>query len=123
MVKKGLVEPGFLGIKAFPIGSPNFQHWWQWVLVAIIAISGVIGLSACLWYSLRSIIGLLKVSTSDQLLLQATDYARSNSSATMLILCHDQSKNVSISSLGARTNSARSTYLLRSLFHLVSTWE
>jgi hypothetical protein len=65
MVKEGLVVPGFLGIKAFPTGFPNFQHWWQWALIAIIAISGIIGTFAFLWYSFCLIRSLLRVSTSN----------------------------------------------------------
>jgi hypothetical protein len=61
MVKEGLLAPEFLGIKAFPTGTPTFQHWWEWTLIAIIVVSAVIGIFAGVWYSFRSIRGLLKV--------------------------------------------------------------
>jgi hypothetical protein len=61
MVKEGLVAPGFLGIKAFPGGYPSLEHWWEWTLTAIIAASAVVGIFAGVWYSYRSIRGLLKV--------------------------------------------------------------
>jgi len=75
MVKQGLVEPGFLGIKAFPNGLPSFQNWWDWTLVAILAVSVVLGLFACLWYLYRSIRGLLKVSVDDKSLLHTANMA------------------------------------------------
>lgn len=62
MVKKELVVSEFLGIKAFPNGLPTFQHWWEWTLIAIIAVSVAVGVFACLWYSYRSIRSLLRVS-------------------------------------------------------------
>ncbi|KAH4233171.1 hypothetical protein HBI06_065230 [Parastagonospora nodorum] len=65
MVKQGLVEPGFLGIKAFPNGLPTFRTWWEWTLVAIVAVSVALGLFACLWYSYRSIRGLFKVNEDE----------------------------------------------------------
>lgn len=61
MVKKGLLEPNFLGIVAFPTGFPSFDEWWEWVLVAIIGISVVAGTVACVWFSFRSIRKLLSV--------------------------------------------------------------
>ena len=60
-MKEGLVEPNFLGIKAFPTGFPSFHNWWDWVLIVIIGVSGIVGTCACLCYSYRSIRGLLSV--------------------------------------------------------------
>ncbi|KAH8723254.1 hypothetical protein GQ44DRAFT_657163 [Phaeosphaeriaceae sp. PMI808] len=60
MVKEGLLEPGFLGIVAFPEGPPSFKVWWEWALVAIIGVSALIGVLAFIWYSYRSIRALSK---------------------------------------------------------------
>jgi hypothetical protein len=68
MVKDGLVEPGFLGIIAFPTGLPKFQHWWEWTLIAIVATSGIIGILSFLWYSYHSIRGLFRVRVVDNIL-------------------------------------------------------
>jgi hypothetical protein len=73
MVKKGLVEPDFLGIKAFPNGLPSFRHWWEWTLLAIVAVSVGVGLFACLWYSYRSVRGLLRVRTINKNRLRIAD--------------------------------------------------
>jgi hypothetical protein len=73
MVREGLVEPFFLGIKAFPAGRPSFKHWWEWTLVAIIAASAAAGIFAALWYSYHSIRRLLKVHVSINLAPQNTD--------------------------------------------------
>ena len=49
-----------LGIQAFE--SENIlKHWWEWVLVAIIGASGLIGVIAFLLSSYRSIRKLLRV--------------------------------------------------------------
>lgn len=76
MVTQGLVEPGFLGIKAFPTGLPSFRNWWEWTLVAIIVISVVIGLFSSLWYSYRSIRGLLRVRADDEKRLHVANIPR-----------------------------------------------
>jgi H+/Cl- antiporter ClcA len=73
MVKKGLLVSDFLGITAFPNGLPIFRSWWEWTLVAIIAVSVAVGLFACLWYSYRSIRGLLRVRHVNEILLHLTD--------------------------------------------------
>jgi uncharacterized membrane protein YfcA len=62
MVRKGLVEPGFLGIIAFPAGHPSFKYWWEWTLAAVIAASAVVGIFAGVWYSYYSLRKLLKVN-------------------------------------------------------------
>lgn len=49
-----------LGITAFGSGvSPH--HWWEWVLVAVISASGVIGLITFLWGSYNAIRKLFRV--------------------------------------------------------------
>jgi hypothetical protein len=72
MVKKGLLVSNFLGITAFPNGLPTFRTWWEWTLVAIIAVSVAGGLFVCLWYSYRSIRGLLTVRYTYKILLHNT---------------------------------------------------
>ncbi|KAF1914209.1 glycosyl transferase [Ampelomyces quisqualis] len=68
MVKEGLVAPSFLGIQAFPTGYPSLQHWWEWTLVTIIAVSAVVGLLAALWFSYHSVRGLLKAHLKEDVL-------------------------------------------------------
>jgi hypothetical protein len=73
MVREGLVEPLFLGIKAFPKGHPSFKQWWEWTLVAIIAASAVVGIFAGVWYSYHSIRRLLKVNGPKRSTPQSTN--------------------------------------------------
>ena len=57
-----MLRPDILGIKAF--STPVILHeWWEWVLVAIISASGLVGIVSFLWFSYRSIRNLFKVST------------------------------------------------------------
>jgi hypothetical protein len=73
MVRKGLVEPGFLGIIAFPAGLPTFKHWWEWTLAAVIAASALVGIFAGVWYSYHSLRKLLKVNKTSDVAEQSTD--------------------------------------------------
>lgn len=58
-----------LGVDAFESGHV-LQDWWQYVLVAIISVSGVIGVIAFLWTSFRAVRRLLTVSDAfDELFL------------------------------------------------------
>ncbi|KAF2024201.1 glycosyl transferase [Setomelanomma holmii] len=68
MVKDGLLAPGFLGITAFPAGLPSFQAWWEYALISIIGLSGIVGTFACVWYSYHSIRKLFKASHEDDAL-------------------------------------------------------
>jgi len=52
-----------LGVTAFKSGGV-LQEWWQYTLVAIITVSGVIGVIAFVWTSYNSIRRLLTVSAS-----------------------------------------------------------
>jgi hypothetical protein len=53
-----------LGIEAFS-SEAILKHWWEWVLVAIVAASGLTGLIVFLWGSYASIRKLLKVRRHD----------------------------------------------------------
>ncbi|KAL5117245.1 hypothetical protein ACEQ8H_004804 [Pleosporales sp. CAS-2024a] len=71
MVKDGLVEPGFLGITAFPTGLPTFRHWWEWTLVAIVASSVLVGTIACFWCLYRSLRNRWKINYDEHVLPRA----------------------------------------------------
>lgn len=49
-----------LGISAFDSGAV-LQHWWQWVLVAIIIASGLVGIVAFAYTLHSALYRLLKV--------------------------------------------------------------
>ncbi|CBX97840.1 predicted protein [Plenodomus lingam JN3] len=51
--------PDILGIQAFK-GHEVLQGWWDWVLVAIISASGLVGILTFLWYLYRSIRNAVK---------------------------------------------------------------
>jgi hypothetical protein len=59
--KPGEIEAG---IVAFKHGPPSFKAWWEWTMIAIIAVSGLVGIFAFVWYSYRSIRSGLKVRIS-----------------------------------------------------------
>jgi hypothetical protein len=50
-----------LGLHAFSSGAA-LQEWWQYTLVAIISVSGLIGVIALVWTSYSAIKKLLTVS-------------------------------------------------------------
>ncbi|KAI8933556.1 hypothetical protein NX059_009290 [Plenodomus lindquistii] len=54
-------KPDILGIQAFSSGVV-LEEWWQWVLVAIIIASGLVGTAAFLWQAYRSIRKFIKSS-------------------------------------------------------------
>ncbi|KAF1835308.1 hypothetical protein BDW02DRAFT_294479 [Decorospora gaudefroyi] len=59
--------PDLLGIQAFSTGF-ELQEWWQWAIVAIISVSGLIGIFAFLWYSYHSIQKLIKSDNDEHTL-------------------------------------------------------
>lgn len=122
MVQEGLLEPKFLGIIAFPNGSPSFDDWWEWVLLAIVGVSIVAGTLACLWYSYQTVRKLLTVRVPNSLRRRhADDYYLSRLPMTYTPY-HDPFKNASTSSREVRTITARSTHFLPNPPHLASIW-
>jgi hypothetical protein len=120
MVREGLLEEHFLGIVAFPTGSPSFKRWWEWVLIAVVGVSVVVGSFACFWYSYRSLRRVLSVRTHPvfETFVLTMYLCRS---ATTYTPSHDLSKNVFTFSLEARRKPAASTYLPSSRPLLAST--
>jgi hypothetical protein len=54
-------QADILGITAFKTDA-LLRDWWEWVLVAIICGSGLVGIVAFLWFSYRSVRNALKVN-------------------------------------------------------------
>jgi hypothetical protein len=50
-----MTKPEILGITAFRSGPPAFNQWWEWTLIAVIGVSGAIGIFASVWYSYHSL--------------------------------------------------------------------
>lgn len=50
-----------LGVTAFKSGAV-LQEWWQYTLVAIVSVSGLVGVIAFVWTSYNAIRRLLTVS-------------------------------------------------------------
>jgi hypothetical protein len=55
-----MTVPDILGIQAFNTGI-LLQKWWEWTLVAIISVSGLVGIIAFVWYSYHTLRKLLRV--------------------------------------------------------------
>ena len=55
-----------LGVTAFKSGAV-LEEWWQYTLVAIISVSGVVGVIAFVWTSYNALRRLLTVSASPSL--------------------------------------------------------
>ncbi|KAL6708799.1 hypothetical protein ACN47E_002206 [Coniothyrium glycines] len=78
-------KPSILGVQAF---NPEtlLHEWWEWVLLAIIGASGLIGSLSFLWFSYRTLRSFLKSSKNEHFLprsVQERIHLLSNSSSVV----------------------------------------